>query len=591
MAASAGAVQKAPVAKAIDANQKVPMTVVSMKNTMATPAESAKIRAQHREAKVLPTALYGRPAGSFYRSVTTDFSTYYAPLLYCPVFRDVTYVNRSVEAENSTWSYRIYNSTAQAYDSIENQATQDLTVSYLNGEGHYAPTVTATNSLGSSSYQLYNDYYNSKTKTSTIYKGFYTACVDPAEDAGYKAYVTPKYFSAGMRDRANSPLATYGGTIYFTGCDLKTVGDGEGSWFGRNMDGHNAMGLYCEKPATPYALRQVGVAYHSLAWADGVDNPTADITVKVYSIAERTDSTLAVGEVLAQGVYTMDTTTVEAGMLMVPLMQVDEDGIESEVVLDVTDQILVVVSGYDNENIDFWTMAVSTDGVDDGYGEMGYMIQVDTENVPQQIRPLSSFFRTPLGYTAPTIVLDVEWPILVLNFDEEQGETGEYNFPAEGGDFARDLVLNGKTYPGEPLYLYSTHSSDEFEIGTEDSDVAPDWLTFEFEDQTDEAGDFSGLVVAAVTAAPLPEGMDYREAKVRIHYPGASLIYTFTQGEQSQGLRGDVNGDGSVGIDDVNMAINMMLGTLAQTAAADLNGDGAIGIDDVNSIINIMLGK
>ena len=62
-------------------------------------------------------------------------------------------------------------------------------------------------------------------------------------------------------------------------------------------------------------------------------------------------------------------------------------------------------------------------------------------------------------------------------------------------------------------------------------------------------------------------------------------------GEVLPGLPGDVNGDGTVGIDDVNLAINMMLGKADMTDAADLNGDGSIGIDDVNAIINIMLGK
>jgi len=66
---------------------------------------------------------------------------------------------------------------------------------------------------------------------------------------------------------------------------------------------------------------------------------------------------------------------------------------------------------------------------------------------------------------------------------------------------------------------------------------------------------------------------------------------TYVPDEPEPGLRGDVNGDGQVGIDDVNAIINMMLGKAQQTAAADLNGDGTVGIDDANAVINIMLGK
>ena len=55
-------------------------------------------------------------------------------------------------------------------------------------------------------------------------------------------------------------------------------------------------------------------------------------------------------------------------------------------------------------------------------------------------------------------------------------------------------------------------------------------------------------------------------------------------------MPGDVDGNGSVGIEDVNAVINTMLGQGANTNA-DLNGNGSVGIEDVNAVINIMLGK
>mgnify|MGYP004443257313 CR=1 FL=1 len=57
---------------------------------------------------------------------------------------------------------------------------------------------------------------------------------------------------------------------------------------------------------------------------------------------------------------------------------------------------------------------------------------------------------------------------------------------------------------------------------------------------------------------------------------------------------GDVNGDGSVDIQDVNIVINIILGTDAAEkydGRADVNGDGAVDIQDVNAIINIILGS
>ena len=56
-------------------------------------------------------------------------------------------------------------------------------------------------------------------------------------------------------------------------------------------------------------------------------------------------------------------------------------------------------------------------------------------------------------------------------------------------------------------------------------------------------------------------------------------------------LVGDVNGDGVVDIDDLNIIINIMLKKAANIPAADLNGDGVVDIDDLNTVVNIMLHK
>ena len=55
---------------------------------------------------------------------------------------------------------------------------------------------------------------------------------------------------------------------------------------------------------------------------------------------------------------------------------------------------------------------------------------------------------------------------------------------------------------------------------------------------------------------------------------------------------GDVNGDGKVDISDLNVCINIILGTASQSSYpdADVNGDGKVDITDVNAIINIILG-
>jgi arabinogalactan endo-1,4-beta-galactosidase len=59
------------------------------------------------------------------------------------------------------------------------------------------------------------------------------------------------------------------------------------------------------------------------------------------------------------------------------------------------------------------------------------------------------------------------------------------------------------------------------------------------------------------------------------------------------GLKGDVNGDGEVGIGDIISITNVMAGDGTEEAnnRADVNGDGEVGIGDIISITNIMAGK
>lgn len=61
-------------------------------------------------------------------------------------------------------------------------------------------------------------------------------------------------------------------------------------------------------------------------------------------------------------------------------------------------------------------------------------------------------------------------------------------------------------------------------------------------------------------------------------------------GEESKGLKGDVNADGIVNIDDVSTIIGIICGA-EKISAADVNGDGNINIDDVSSVISIICGQ
>ena len=73
-----------------------------------------------------------------------------------------------------------------------------------------------------------------------------------------------------------------------------------------------------------------------------------------------------------------------------------------------------------------------------------------------------------------------------------------------------------------------------------------------------------------------------------------TLYYTGEEGAPVIEITGDVNADGEVGIADVNLAIDVVLGgdTDAVTQRrADVNGDGEITIADINVLIGIILGE
>lgn len=60
------------------------------------------------------------------------------------------------------------------------------------------------------------------------------------------------------------------------------------------------------------------------------------------------------------------------------------------------------------------------------------------------------------------------------------------------------------------------------------------------------------------------------------------------------GLRGDINGDGSVDVTDVNIIVNIILGkdnASNYPGNANIDGQGGIDVGDVNVIVNIILGK
>lgn len=93
--------------------------------------------------------------------------------------------------------------------------------------------------------------------------------------------------------------------------------------------------------------------------------------------------------------------------------------------------------------------------------------------------------------------------------------------------------------------------------------------------------------------AVLPQGVQLRVQE----YSGSRTAYCYLDdisftvaAAESDALPGDVNGDGVVDVDDVNVLIDYILSGDTAPDGVDINGDGLIDVDDINIVISIILG-
>ncbi len=79
------------------------------------------------------------------------------------------------------------------------------------------------------------------------------------------------------------------------------------------------------------------------------------------------------------------------------------------------------------------------------------------------------------------------------------------------------------------------------------------------------------------------------ETHVYDFLPKATFGYIKEATPEPQGIRGDVDGNGEVGISDATALIDILLSGVQATDVADANLDGEVGISDVTAIIDYLL--
>lgn len=515
--------------------------------TMATPAQR-KANAKRRADATLK-AWYNRPAGSMYRSMTSSLSAFYNAMIWNPFLKDVTYTNASTGAKSYSWEWQQYNTDVDSF-TVRNSTATNLVINTQVRESAYAPALTAINGTNTDVYKMTGHYYDSSKKTTTDYETVVGYNSDPiasmTED--YKsqnmtAYLSPKWFSAGTRQGQSR------GVVYYTGAK-DADGNTNGCWFGRNWSGWNGMAMYVEKPAHRYALRGLQVAYTNYK-GTGDAKLTARL-YKVHKVASTIGSldSLVLDDLMGTATATLDTTMDEAGMIPFTFQEV-EAGLPYDVTLDIDYDYAIVLSGYDNDNIDSWSMLISCDQYDEGYGQHGYMLHINDKDSITAEYGLDNFFSSPLGVTAPTIFLDVEYP--VLDFWYTNSKTGEpigknVEFAANGGK--------------NDVEFYSTHASDEWTVADKDGNDLPSWLTYTLSDSTAN-DEYTGHSHMVLTAEALPAGVTGRAATVRVSYPGAEQFVYVTQGNVS-GVNQVATSNVVVRVENGDFVVNATAGAQAK---------------------------
>lgn len=159
--------------------------------------------------------------------------------------------------------------------------------------------------------------------------------------------------------------------------------------------------------------------------------------------------------------------------------------------------------------------------------------------------------------------------------------------PENTGLLLVDLTVNQEYRISRPTGSVSAPMTNYF-IGNPSSTVNVNAQTVGYYWNPD-----SKKFIDPTTTFNLTAGMAYLKLSSS-EASGKSEVYTNLYPKSNQGLAGDCDGNGVIDINDVNIAINVMLGkdtNPAHVAAANADGQGIVDIADVNLIINKMLGK
>ncbi|MBR1804588.1 MAG: dockerin type I repeat-containing protein [Muribaculaceae bacterium] len=543
----------------------------------ATPARAGAMPKNMKRAEGdALKAIYRRPAGVFYNALYTRDSKpgsiygYNAPQLHATGYVPMTYTSMTDGADTYFWSgLHTVGWSKEEVTSTE----REFTIIHPVVMADSVPTLTVTAGNATASYFLCGYDATPELKKSTVWTYPCWQYGSSSTMQERHAWESSKYIAL-RHARFDSEASA---SSYYTMDSQWAAPEAEKAYFlGRNTRGYDVAGIAFERPAYPYLINHVGVRYQGLKWTEAAASTgVATITAAIYELDEipaysDTQSvTPSVGRLIASGSATLNASlSAEKDILSIPVLD------SNSAVPEITGNILVLVTGYNDDDIAEITLTVSNDNEDEGYGELGYVGICDEDGYITAIKGLNNFLRQGIK-SAPSIYIETERPWLTTN---SGSEAAERNFDAAGETYTVEL------FAYKPMSMWS-----EKEVDADGNVVGnvPAWVGLSME-QTN-SWDQGCSVNATFAVKPLPAGTEYREAIIRFAYSGALFYYKVTQGTLQVG---DITGDGTVDVSDVNAAINIIL--KEKTAEdypgnADLTGDGTVDVSDVNAAINIIL--
>lgn len=482
----------------------------------ATPAQKAEFARKYntqRKADGL-NVYYQRPAGVYFAGVSQKTALKTCPYLIVPPFKTTIWQNGTTGAPADTkWDWKSLTMNYQGTDVTTHYDTPDLAQWNLVNM-NAVPTLSAINGTDTTSYQLHS-VGNGNTYVSDL-----MAAPNPNTMLGmfsnYGAwYSSAKYFGYYDRDGLYSQAITY----YSVAGDASTS-----SWFGKNEKGNtNACATAFEKPQNPYLLTKVNILFANANFTDSVK-----LYCRVYRLNEIPDSANAVPtpvELIAKGSAWLTENNIvyqsgRWGTLEFAMKQTYE-GVDYDAIPEINFPIMVVVGGYNDPNMKQFTLFVSRDNNDEGFGELGYLCNIDENGDLIDARGFVGNWQSLVLHSAPSIFIQQMYTYMMVQKDEELNPNTE-----------EDLTFNANPQGDTRTEDFNSYIGSEglWQVTTVDGEAVPSWVTVTMVDgKQGTSNNYTGHTDVTFDVEPLPEGTESREVKIRFWYPGSEVIYTVKQ--------------------------------------------------------------